>query len=45
MEKTEIKKFISQIADKNYSQANQSLSKMIELKLKNRIKQTLIAKN
>lgn len=34
----DIKRFIANIADKNYSQANTSLQKMIENKLKDRIK-------
>jgi hypothetical protein len=34
----DIKHFIANIADKNYSQANTSLQKMIENKLKDRIK-------
>ena len=39
MDKTkDIKQFIANIADKNYSQANTSLQKMIENKLKDRIK-------
>lgn len=42
--KKDIKRFISNIADKNYSQANESLKKMIEDKLKNRIKSVLAAK-
>lgn len=45
METKDIKQFIANIADKNYSDANQSLQKMIENKLKNRIKQSLAQKN
>ena len=45
METKDIKKFISNIADKNYSEANQSLQKMIENKLKSRIKTSLAPKN
>ena len=45
METKDIKQFIANIADKNYSDANKSLQKMIENKLKNRIKQTLASKN
>mgnify|MGYP000155869904 CR=1 FL=1 len=45
METKEIKRFISDITDKNYSQANKALQKMIELKLKSRIKDTLVPKN
>ena len=37
-EKQDIKRFISNIANKNYSQANNSLQKMIEAKLQTRIK-------
>lgn len=44
-EKKDIKQFISNIVDKNYSQANTSLQKMIENKLKNRIKSSLDQKN
>jgi hypothetical protein len=40
----DIKQFISNIADKNYSQANVSLQKMIENKLKERIQSTLSLK-
>ena len=40
----DIKQFIANIADKNYSQANTSLSKMIENKLKERIKTSLSLK-
>jgi hypothetical protein len=39
-DKKDIKKFIGDIANKNYSEANQSLQKMIEAKLKTRIKQS-----
>jgi hypothetical protein len=45
METKEIKKFIANIADKNYSQANTSLQKMIENKLKEQIKSSLTPKN
>lgn len=45
METKDIKQFIANIADKNYSNANKSLQKMIENKLKNRIKQSLAQKN
>ena len=41
----EIKQFIAKIADKNYSGANASLQKMIENKLKERIKSSLTPKN
>jgi hypothetical protein len=42
--KKDIKHFISNIVDKNYSQANTSLQKMIENKLKERIKNSLPVK-
>lgn len=45
METKDIKQFIASIADKNYSSANSSLQKMIETKLKNRIKHSLTPKN
>ena len=45
METKDIKTFIANIAYKNYSQANASLSKMIENKLKNKIKSSLAPKN
>jgi len=45
MEKKHIKQFIANIANKEYSQANTSLSKMIENKLKIRIKSSLDPKN
>lgn len=41
----DIKQFIANIVDKNYSQANSSLQKMIENKLKDRIKNSLTSKN
>lgn len=41
----DIKQFISNIVDKNYSQANTTLQKMVENKLKNRIKSSLDQKN
>lgn len=41
----DIKQFISNIVDKNYSQANNTLQKMVENKLKNRIKSSLDQKN
>ncbi len=44
METKDIKTFIANVADKNYSAANQSLQKMIENKLKNRIKIALVPK-
>jgi hypothetical protein len=40
-EKKDIKQFISNVVDRNYSQANNSLQKMIENKLKNKIKACL----
>jgi len=45
MEKKDIKTFIANVADKNYSSANKSLQKMIENKLKERIKTAIIPKN
>jgi hypothetical protein len=44
-EKKDIKRFISNITNKNYSEANQSLQKMIETKLKTRIKQSQAQEN
>lgn len=40
-----IKQFISTIVDKNYSESNVHLQKMIETKLANRIKASLGNKN
>lgn len=40
-----IKQFIANIANKEYSQANSSLQKMLEQKLKERIKTSLAQKN
>ena len=42
--KKDIKHFISNIVDKNYSNANSALQKMIEIKLSERIKSTLAEK-
>jgi hypothetical protein len=39
-----IKQFIANVADKNYKQANNFLQKMIENKLKERIKSSLSVK-
>jgi hypothetical protein len=39
------KEFISNIVEKNYKQANVSLHKMVETKIKERIKQSLEQKN
>jgi len=39
-----IKQFIANIADKNYREANTSLQKMIENKLKEKIKSSLTLK-
>ena len=39
-----IKQFVANVADKNYSQANNFLQKMIENKLKERIKVSLSPK-
>jgi len=44
MENKNLKQFISNIADKNYKQANEFLQKVVEDKLKNRIKQDLSQK-
>ena len=44
MEKQNLKQFIANIADKNYKQASTFLQKVVEDKLKNRIKQDLIEK-
>lgn len=43
--KKDIKQFVSNLCDKNYSEANKSLQKMIENKLKERIKQVAVQKN
>lgn len=40
-DKNDIKRFIGDIANKDYSQANQSLQKMIENKIKSRVKTVL----
>ena len=42
---TDTKQFIGCIADKNYREANLNLHKMVENKLKERIRQTLGQKN
>ena len=39
-----IKQFIANIANKDYSQANASLQKIIEVKLKERVKASLTPK-
>jgi|688.fasta_scaffold2211527_2 hypothetical protein len=39
-----VKEFISNIAEKNYSQANASLQRMIETKLKERVQRALAVK-
>lgn len=39
-----VRQFISNIASKDYNQANSSLQKMIEIKLKERIKTSLTPK-
>lgn len=41
----DIKSFITNIVDKNYSGANASLQKMIENKLKERIQKAIGSKN
>ena len=43
--KKDIKQFIGNICDRNYSEANKSLQKMIENKLKERIKTVAVSKN
>ena len=40
----DIKQFIVNMVDKNYTEAKESVQKMIENKLKERIKQTLVDK-
>lgn len=45
MKKCETKRFIADIVNKNYSQANASLQKIIEVKLADRIKTALKQKN
>lgn len=40
----DIKQFVANICDKNYSEASKSLQKMIENKLKERIKQVAVSK-
>lgn len=42
---TNIKQFVSNIVDKNYSEANKTLQQLIEDKLKERINSTLSSKN
>lgn len=42
---TAVKAFISSLADKNYKNANDCLQKMVELKLKERVKEITNAKN
>lgn len=44
MENQNLKQFIANITDKNYKQASTFLQKVVEDKLKNRIKQDLIEK-
>lgn len=43
--KTACKQFIANLVDKNYSQANSTLQKMVEIKLSNRIRSALAEKN
>lgn len=45
MDTKEVKTFIANVANKNYSEANKSLQKMIENKLKERIKTAITSKN
>lgn len=42
---TAVKAFISSLADKNYKGANDCLQKVVELKLKERVKQVANTKN
>ena len=42
--KTDIKKFIGSIVDRNYSEAKANLQKMVEVKLQTRIKQAIAQK-
>lgn len=44
-DKKEIKQFVTNILNKDYSKANSSLQRMIENKLKERIKHSLTQKN
>ena len=39
-----IKQFLSQMTDKNYSEANKALQKIVEDKLKERVKSSLSSK-
>lgn len=43
--KTEIKKFIMSLAEKDYSNANSNLTKIVANKIKEKIKQSLDTKN
>jgi hypothetical protein len=43
-DKNTTKTFISNIVDKNYSEANKSLHKMVENKIKERIKSSVVLK-
>ena len=43
--KTVCKQFIANLVDKNYSEANSTLQKMVEIKLSNRIRSALAEKN
>ena len=43
--KTVCKQFIANLVDKNYSQANSTLQKMVEIKLSSRIRSALAEKN
>jgi hypothetical protein len=42
---TTCKQFVANIVDKNYSDANSTLQKMIEIKLSERIRSSLAEKN
>ena len=43
--KQEIKQFIAKIVDRNYKEANASLQKMVETKIKQRIANAVSQKN
>jgi len=43
--KATCKQFIANLVDKNYSEANSSLQKMVEIKLSSRIRSALAEKN
>ncbi len=45
MKQQEIKTFISNLINKDYKQAHQSLQQAVEAKIKNRVKATVSQKN